>query len=122
MAGGAVVNDASMVKYCGGKAAGHVTNSAILGCRKMVSILTCRSHTIMTIVTSLIQNFGTGVIDIGVSEASGVMAYPTILGGVGMRWRSSLTSGANRLKTAIVTGLTIAINTGVIKIGCGYEP
>ena len=119
VARGTVINDASMIKHCICKGAGYVTDTAILVGYNMACILTnCTTRaTVMTGVTSFTYNFGTAMINKSLSEISGVMARPAILGSAAMKCRIRCPSGSSRnmVRIAIMTRGTITADTRVIE-------
>ena len=121
VAGGAVINNAGMIKQRGGKRTGYVTDAAILVCWNVSRIglgsLASRCHTIMTGVAAFTRNFGTGMIHKSACEISGAMARPAILCCALMNGRSRCSPGAdgNIIHIAIMTRGTITADTRVSK-------
>lgn len=93
-----------MTEHRGLEAARYVTDTAILVGHDMTRVLANRATgtTIMTGVAALTHNFGTGMVDKGVSEIGGVVAHTTILVGL-MNGRIRLRSGIERNEITIVT-------------------
>ena len=119
VAGGTVINNAGMIKHRGSKRARHVTGTAILVGYNMASMLTNRTTrtTVMAGITPFTYNFGTGMIHKSISEISGVMAYPAILGCVSMNCRICFPSGSSRnmIHIAIMTRGAIIADIRVIE-------
>ena len=121
VAGGAVINNTSMIKHRGGKRAGYVTDTAIQVCWHVGRIdfgsLASRCNPIMTGVAAFTRNFGTGMIHKSACEISGVMARPAVLCCTLMNWRSRCPPGSsgNIIHIAIMTRGTITADTRVSK-------
>ncbi len=121
MAGGAVINNAGMIKHRGGKSTGYMTDTAIFVCYYMGRIdfgnLASRCNPIMTAVAAFTRNFGTGMIQKSAGEISGVMARPAILCCALMNWSSRCSPGSSRniICIAIMTRGTITGDTRVSK-------
>ena len=77
MARGTVINDARMIEHAGGKAAGFMTDAAILGGGHMVGLLADRRYPIMTRGTVIHDS---GMIKHRVEKTSGVMTHAAIFG------------------------------------------
>ena len=106
-----------MIKHCGSKGTGYVTEAAILVCYNMTIIFTGRIDTVMTVITPLAQHFWAGMVDKCIGEINGVMTYTTILGCVLMSWRIRCSSGSSRniIHTAVMTGGAITGDARVAK-------
>ena len=119
VARGTVINDTRMIKHRGAKRAGYVTDTAILVRYNVACIFSNRTTrtTVMTGVTPFTYNFGTAMINKSVSEISGIMARPAILGCVAMKCCIRCPSGSSRnmICIAIMTRGTIIVDTRVIE-------
>ena len=108
-----------MIKHCGGKRAGHVTDAAILVGYNVAGMLTNRTTrtAVMAGVTSFAHNFGAAMIHKSACEISGIMARPAILGSAAMKCRIRCPPGSSRnmIHIAIMTRGTIITDTRVIE-------
>ena len=95
-----------MIKHCGSKGTGYVTEAAILVCYNMTIIFTGRIDTVMTVITPLAQHFRAGMVDKCIGEINSVMACTSILGSVLMSYCIRCPSGSNHniIHTAVMTG------------------
>jgi len=123
VAGGAVAHDSPMIEHRWRKGpAGHVADTAILGCRDVIGLVdfTSSIDTVMAGIAAHGENGGVAVIDKRVGKIDRVVTQGTIGGSDRVRWRRGFLPGAKRNKIAIVTGDTIAGDTRVGQ-HCGWR-
>lgn len=108
-----------MIKYRVGEGAGYVTDTAILVCWNVPSVLANRTTgaTVMAAVASFTRDFRTAMVDKSAGEINGIMARSAILGCAPMDLRicHAPGPGAHVIHTAIMARGAITGDTRVIE-------
>lgn len=106
----AIVRDARMIKDRGGKTAGYVTETAIVGRREMIDILSCCRNAVMA---GCAVTDDVGMIENRAGKAGCIVANTAIFGGGDMRRR--LRKGADSIVGTIVARDAIIGDAGMIE-------